>query len=179
MLQPWEEIIEAQKIRSDLLKWKVVAIAVLGATGLGLSGKNLPFTDLVLCAIPFVAAYIDMLCRHLSLRIMVISQFWMKYVAPTTRHPKNELSAQLRFLREHEIFVRQAAKENIFILEDRVVVISSAIFAIILLILPSQIDLPHARAVFWIGIIGLVLTGVIEGAYQVLRKRASELEKRV
>lgn len=70
------EIIEAQKVRSDLVKWKLFLVAVLGATGLGLkrSEKGLN-PELVLCCIPFVCAYVDLLCRHLSLRIKGIGTF--------------------------------------------------------------------------------------------------------
>lgn len=34
-----EEIIETQKARSDLIKWKFLVVAVLGGDGLGLMGK--------------------------------------------------------------------------------------------------------------------------------------------
>src|SRR5262245_60129108 len=83
MLEGFDEIIEAQKVRSELLKWKVLAVAALGATGLGLSEKeSRPQADLVLCCIPFVCAYIDVLCRNLSLRIRVVSQFWRRGERP-------------------------------------------------------------------------------------------------
>lgn len=69
------EIVESQKARSDLLKWKLVLVAFLGGAGLGLQGKELKNAHLLLCLIPFVCIYIDLLCRHINLRIKVIGEF--------------------------------------------------------------------------------------------------------
>jgi hypothetical protein len=71
-----DEILGSQQVRSDLLKWKLVAVGALGATGLGLAGAETSgHADLVLCAVPLVSVYIDLLCRHLSLRILVIGSY--------------------------------------------------------------------------------------------------------
>ena len=96
MLQPWNEVIEAQKARSDLLKWKIIVVAALGATGLGLTEKeSRPYADLVLGCIPFVCAYIDALCRHLSLRIRVICQFWQQDASLFGKGVTNEIADNL------------------------------------------------------------------------------------
>ena len=71
-----EEILQGQRVRSDLLKWKLGLVGGLGAAGLGFAGsEGLRHADLVLCAIPPVAVYVDLLCRHLSLRILVVGTF--------------------------------------------------------------------------------------------------------
>jgi hypothetical protein len=71
-----QEILQAQTVRSDLLKWKLALVGGLGAAGLGFAGSDaLRDADLVLCAIPPVCAYVDLLCRHLSLRILVVGRF--------------------------------------------------------------------------------------------------------
>lgn len=71
-----EEILQAQRVRSDLLKWKLGLVGALGSAGLGFAGTTeLRHADLVLCAIPPVCVYVDLLCRHLSLRILVIGRF--------------------------------------------------------------------------------------------------------
>lgn len=72
------EILESQKARIDLLKYKLFAIAALGAIGLGLGEKlNHPRIDpdVILCIIPFVCIYIDLLCCHNTMRILVIARF--------------------------------------------------------------------------------------------------------
>jgi hypothetical protein len=71
-----EEILESEKVRSDLLKWKLALAGVLGAAGLGFSGsENLRHADLVLCAIPPVCVYVDLLSLHLNLKMLVIGTF--------------------------------------------------------------------------------------------------------
>jgi hypothetical protein len=68
------EILEAERSRSDLLKWKLVLVAGLGAIGIGVQ-TNSGRVPLVLIGIPLVCAYVDLLCRHLTLRVHVIGQF--------------------------------------------------------------------------------------------------------
>lgn len=71
-----DEIIESEKIRSDLLKWKLIGVAGLGAAGLGLNEASQHIDSyLILPLIPPVCFYIDLLCRHTSLRILVIASF--------------------------------------------------------------------------------------------------------
>jgi hypothetical protein len=71
------EIIESQKVRSDLLKWKLVLVSSMGAAGLGLINQNtLPKISYVLCCIPFVCLYVDLLCKHLNIRMIVISHYF-------------------------------------------------------------------------------------------------------
>lgn len=71
------EITESQKVRSDLLKWKLIAVAVLGSVGLGLTERSAAnsYSLYVLAVIPFVAVYVDVLCHHLNLRMLVISAY--------------------------------------------------------------------------------------------------------
>ncbi len=70
-----EEIIETEKSRSDILKWKLVLVAVLGAVGLGLSGKA-NASPLVLAMIPFVCVYVDLLCCNCNIRTIVIGTYY-------------------------------------------------------------------------------------------------------
>jgi len=73
------EILETQKVRSDLLKWKLIIVSALGGAGLGLSGNTGTVdASLVLCVIPFSCAYVDLLCRHLSIRNKIIGVFLSK-----------------------------------------------------------------------------------------------------
>ena len=70
-----QEILESQKARSDFLKWKLVVVAGLGAAGMGFTSGGYRYGHVVLCFIPFACIYVDLLCRHLSLRIFIIGQF--------------------------------------------------------------------------------------------------------
>ena len=73
MEQLRSEILEAHNARSDLLKWKLVLVAGLGTIGLGLTQEIAH--PIVLIGIPLVCAYVDLLTRHLTLRIHVIAGF--------------------------------------------------------------------------------------------------------
>lgn len=72
------EILESEKARIELLRYKLIAVASLGALGLGFhvqkDNAKIAF-DYVLCIIPFVCAYIDLLCYHNTIRILVIACF--------------------------------------------------------------------------------------------------------
>ncbi len=71
-----DEIMQAEETRSDLLKWKLGLVGAVGAAGLGFAGSvELRHADLVLCVLPPVALYVDLLTLHLTLRIQVIGAF--------------------------------------------------------------------------------------------------------
>lgn len=71
-----DEILHCESTRSVLLKWKLAVVGVVGAAGLGFSGSTrVPHAVFVLCVIPPVAVYVDLLCRHLALKMLVIGTF--------------------------------------------------------------------------------------------------------
>lgn len=83
------EIIESEKARIDLLKYKLIAVAALGAIGIGVGGyeansKTLD-PELVLGIIPLACIYIDLLCWHNTLRILVIACFFKRNENPYER----------------------------------------------------------------------------------------------
>jgi len=81
------EIIEGSKARFEFLKWKLIGVSALGAAGLGLGGSStaagrsacgadrIGWAYLMLTLIPLVCFYVDLLCRHMALRIGVIGNF--------------------------------------------------------------------------------------------------------
>lgn len=77
-----QEIIASEKGRFDLLQWKLVLSAALGAVGLGFSrpGPNIlvPGAEHLLGLIPLVCIYVDLLLWHKNLRILVIGSFLRK-----------------------------------------------------------------------------------------------------
>ena len=73
------EIVESQKSRADLVKWKIILLSTIGFGGLGLKEHNiLNEPILVLCILPFVSIYVDMFCRQLALRAEAIGVFIQK-----------------------------------------------------------------------------------------------------
>ncbi len=76
-----QEIVESQKARIDLLKYKLLAVAALGAIGIGVGNYHIDgmlHPELVLAIIPLVCIYVDVLCFHNTIRILVIAQFLKK-----------------------------------------------------------------------------------------------------
>jgi hypothetical protein len=99
-----DEILQAESARSDLLKWKLGLVGTIGAAGLGFAGFYRSgqghHPDLVLAVLPLVAIYVDLLCLHLTLRILVIGSF---LATPQARAAE---SAEVH--REYEKFARLA-----------------------------------------------------------------------
>lgn len=81
-----DEIVESEKARADLLKWKLVLIAAIAAAGLGIGQDSA--NVVILAFLPFVCLYVDALCFHDEIRIIAIARFlrtesdidlWRKY----------------------------------------------------------------------------------------------------
>ena len=70
-----DEILESQKARTELMKWKLFLVAVIGAAGLGIGSKPEYVPVALLALIPFVCLYVDAICIHNEVRIMMIAQF--------------------------------------------------------------------------------------------------------
>jgi len=69
------EMLEAQKERDSLMRWKLILVSTIGAAALGFSRESpLPNAEFALCLIPFTCVYVDILCRNLSIRTKMISQ---------------------------------------------------------------------------------------------------------
>lgn len=91
------QIIETQKARSDLMKWKLLLVAGLGSAGIGMQKLNLNEEYLLLALIPLVCVYVDALCAHLSLRITAIGEFIR------SQEPVNE---DQKYARDYENFLK-------------------------------------------------------------------------
>lgn len=81
------EIVESEKARIDLLKWKIILIAALGAVGFGIGKDTHSARPVLLGFIPLVCAYVDVLCVHNDLRILVIASF-LRTPTQTNREAK-------------------------------------------------------------------------------------------
>lgn len=70
-----DEIIETQKSQNDYVKWKLVVVAAIGATGLG-AVPHVPKNAVALLAfIPLVCIYVDAICFGGEIRIVSIARF--------------------------------------------------------------------------------------------------------
>lgn len=168
------EPVESQKVRSDLLKWKIILVASLGAIGFGFSSKvpAIRYTDLVLCCIPLLCAYVDVLCRHLSLRIKVIGRF------RNVRGAETGEGQDPRYYRDYESFVEAVGKKGVFSLESTAVFLSSAIFCLSLAYLPIALtsienapQLPNGEIIMSSGILGFALIVIIEVVYRLFLRK--------
>lgn len=84
------EILESEKAKTEYLKYKLIAVAALGSVGLGFgdksSGQGAIDTDYLLLMIPWVCAYVDLLCYHNIVRILVIAKYLYDNDDPYERH---------------------------------------------------------------------------------------------
>jgi hypothetical protein len=79
------EIVESEKARVDFLKYKLLAVAALGSIGLSLDTEtNASALDhiYILGIIPFVCLYVDLLCHHNTMRILVIGLYFANKGCP-------------------------------------------------------------------------------------------------
>jgi hypothetical protein len=111
-----DEILQAQQSRSDLLKWKLVITALLGAAGFGLSEKATP-APLLLALIPFACLYVDLLCHNLSIRQIMIGRFYAKM--------RND---------PYEQFVADSRHNDVFSMEDWALTSSTVLVCLSLLL---------------------------------------------
>ncbi len=98
------EIVEAQRIGADFLKWKLIATATVASVAVGFwKADSPPAIDakFLLCLIPLICAYVDMVSLDLAVRTMVIANFlrtrchdaYEKHVHSLRDHSTNPFSA--------------------------------------------------------------------------------------
>lgn len=117
------EIIDGERARADFQKWKLVLVAALGAAALGLGGSCQNHIPLLLCVIPLVCGYVDLLCKHITLRILVIGTYLRKL---------NEANDPPDRYLDYEGFVQRARKKfNPYELEDWVMHGSTLVLSIV------------------------------------------------
>jgi hypothetical protein len=122
-----QEIIETEKARTDFLKWKLIGVAALGATGLGLTqSPRVPGASLLLALIPPVCFYVDLVCWHSSLRILVIGRFLGRSDQATAEQVAYEKFA------ERARHMGGKKKTNVFALEDWALVWSTCVLSLLI-----------------------------------------------
>ena len=134
---------DASRSRTDLLKWKLILVAALGAVGLGLNdSENIPIlsSDLVLCLIPPVCIYADAICQHLQIRILIISDFFRTYEEENVS--KDIKSQEIEIFRRYESFCYDIRDQHsLFSLEDLVIQISTIVLSALIMLAASIIPI--------------------------------------
>ena len=185
-----KEIVVAEQGRTDLLKWKLILVAVLGSIGLGIDYSVPSNPDkifgpyLVLCLIPLVCVYVDLLCKHLKLRILVISQFFQS----ERQNLNEEYQRELDSLVGDKIFVEYEKyceiNRGVFAFEDWVQQGSTYFLSILILVFPfllrntSSIELSWLDVVLFVsaGLSGIIFTKTID---HVFRRKVKSLKLNV
>jgi hypothetical protein len=70
-----DALIENQKTRTDLLRWKMILVAAIGAAASGAGGIDPSHCSLLFSLIPLVCVYVDLLSRDQTLRILSITRY--------------------------------------------------------------------------------------------------------
>ncbi|WP_028573874.1 hypothetical protein [Desulfonatronovibrio hydrogenovorans] len=156
-----DEIIETQKVRSDLIKWKLVLTAVLGATGLGFKGSPHDNISLLLCLIPLVCVYVDLTAQHLNLRIQAISSFIRDY--------ESSGSEDWKWMVSYERYAKTISKQAFSF--ETMVFKYSTMFISTLIILSAIFfyfneDILKAHLFMFSGLFGMIGSYFIERSYE-------------
>ena len=129
------EIIESQKTQAEFLKWKLISVAALGALALGFNSPpptgtptEVPAANarLLMCLVPVICAYTDLISVHLMLRAILIGTYIRK---------AHELEPQAAF-KDYEAFLWDLRRQGnpfyfeLFALHGSSVVIAAGIVAL-------------------------------------------------
>jgi hypothetical protein len=166
-----EEVIESEKVRSDLLKWKLIITSALGGVGLGF-GDHVPENGmpLMLALIPLSCAYVDLQCRHLTMRIQVIGAY--------SRSATKAAEGNYEQFAEECRAMGEGKKLSAFELED--LALEWSTFVLSLLVIgfgvvsgiascgPEWCVSFNALVLTVAGTLGLVLTLIVRGRYRKL-----------
>jgi len=166
-----DEILEAEKARSDLLKWKLVLVAAIGTVGLGF-GQSEVGHPIVLIGIPLVCAYVDLLCSHLTLRIHVIGNFMRSRTGEPSTSAENNFTQNL--FRDYEIFAESNRKA--FVFESWALLWSSLLLSAGVLAYGAYLFLSHNEddattwALIGAGALGLFLATLVHIVFHARRR---------
>lgn len=111
------EIVEHEKARLDLYKWKLILVAALGGAASGLyTPTPQPQLIYLLALIPWVCTYVDLLAKDQLLKMIVIARYlYLLHLTPNKKESNPE----------YERFVEQAARLPSSSLRDHVCSIRS------------------------------------------------------
>jgi hypothetical protein len=160
------EIIEAEKARTDFQKWKLILVASLGAVAIGIGAQAQGIQTQVylplLCVIPGVCSYVDLLCAHTTLRILVIAAYLRSREDP------------------YETFMKEKirGKVHAFVLEDLVMYGSSLVLCLFVIIYGAMAASRRILPVWPYpisGFAGLMLSGLAYFGYRAKAKKLTRI----
>ncbi|HXU47263.1 MAG TPA: hypothetical protein VN783_17180 [Thermoanaerobaculia bacterium] len=192
-----QEIRDTQKSESDILKWKFLAVAGVGSVALGglrelvsfVAPKSVPgpapptapaeIAYGLLCLVPLICLYTDLICLHYTLRIITIGAFIKRsYEAYRARQAPG-----IPLDYESFVFETRANRWNPFNLEIFAIIASSAFLSATLLVLAKPWTLPGRALMSPRGLLaasslaGLIGTGCLQRSY--LARIQAILDKKV
>jgi hypothetical protein len=159
-----QEIIEAQRSGTDILKWKLIAVASVASIGVGLwvPTKGQPVTDarLILCVIPIICAYADMVSLDLAVRILVIANYLR-----ITRDPYEEYVYELRGRDDNPFHAASIASHGSSLAASLLILGLGLVGA------ARRWDTFHISAFITGGVLGAVATGALWAVYKTRVRR--------
>ena len=170
-----QELNGAQQRQAELLRWKLLLVSALAATGLGLTNSpTVPHIELILCCIPFVCAYVDILYYDQSLIIIGIAEFTRSCLTPDDEnlglieYEKFALSLREIPYKNKTIGAYDLNKINLKW--------ASIIFSVAIAIYAAtQYHKSTSIAIFISGIIGILLSFWVTRSYEIRVKQIREL----
>lgn len=173
-----QEMLEAQKRRADLMKWKLLLVSALAATGLGLTNSpSVPYIELVLCCIPLVCAYVDVLCHHQGLIVIVIAEFIRSQAQ--IKADDSDVAKYEKFA----LIVRQIHYKkgtiSAYDLERRNLKWASVIFSASIAVYAATQYKATSVAIFISGISGVFLSFWVQRSYEIRRDKIREISSQL
>lgn len=171
------EILEGQKNRADLVKWKLILVSTLGSIGIGLTSlPSTPNIELVLCCIPLVCIYVDLLAFHHSLNANVIGQFMRVYEEASNNSKETEyLKAYEEFSWKARQLKHGSRKISAYDLERIVFTWSSLIFSLCMVIYGAVKFKFLSIPIIISGLLGIASSIWISQEYMIRRKCIREI----
>lgn len=122
-----EEIITSQQNQANLTRWKLLLIAAIGASSLGVlpNGRITERTLALLALLPLVCLYVDTLCFHSGRRVMTIAKYFR--AAGRRAKDRGDTASELAEVGEYEEFCR--ANRHHFGLEGIALLIVSVLLS--------------------------------------------------
>ena len=138
----YEQLKSAQQDRLQLLRWKLLIIAGVGAPALGFASYNVTGSHLALAIIPLACLYVDILCRELSVRSKRIGRF--------LAHHQNDDEMARAFETYYKATKKGASLESFAL-------VSSTVTASILVFLIGMVKSIKTLCPFTFDILGMVV----------------------